>query len=46
MSEVANWREPVEVESTNSPKDRSTVLKTAPTTGQDWLPHEVYQLCL
>jgi hypothetical protein len=33
-----SWREPVEVESTNDPKDRSAVLKTVPATGQDWLP--------
>jgi len=33
-----SWREPVEVESTNDPGDRSAVLKTEPTTGQDWLP--------
>ena len=34
----ASWREPVEVESTNDPEDRSAVLKTVPATGQDWLP--------
>ena len=36
-----SWREPVEVESTNDPGDRSAVLKTEPTTGQDWLPYQL-----
>lgn len=35
------WRECVGVEPTNDLNDRSAVLKTVPTTGQEALPEEV-----
>lgn len=37
-SNTSNWRKPVGVEPTSDARRRSTVLKTAPTTGRDWLP--------
>jgi len=35
------WRKPVGVEPTRDTKYRTTGLKPAPSTGQDWLPRAI-----
>ncbi len=36
-----DWRKPVGVEPTRDTKYRTTGLKPAPSTGQDWLPRAI-----